>query len=122
MSEITRKQAESALAKAVKAFDWTQIIPDGNNFLDRYRTLHAQLRKGDKLKINARKIDGDRHPDYLSFDIVLELKDGRRLRIDNPNAPLYDCLEHPVDYSELTSEKRKFLKGPPSSYGSFGGY
>ena len=99
MPEITRKQAEGELAKAVSSFDWTQLTPGGEKFLDTYRTLHAQLRKGDKLKINVRKVESDKHPDYPSFNFVLELKDGRRLRVNSPNVPLYDCLEHPVDYT-----------------------
>jgi len=110
MPDITRKQAESALAKAVSSFDWTQLTPGGEKFIDRYRTLHAQLRKGDKLKINARKIPGEYHdryytPDYLVFDIVLETSDGRRLLVTDESTPLYDCLGHPIDYNRFADEK-----------------
>lgn len=55
--EISRKEAEQALEKAVKEFDWTrEFLGDyKEGFLNMYRILHAQLRKGDKLIIKIRK-------------------------------------------------------------------
>jgi len=55
--EISRKEAEQTLEKAVADFDWIgEFLGAGKEeFLQKYMALHDQLRKGDELIIKIRK-------------------------------------------------------------------
>ena len=55
--EISREETQQELERAVKDFDWIGefLGKKRAEFLDMYRVLHAQLREGDKLKIEVCK-------------------------------------------------------------------
>jgi len=108
---LTRKAVEGILARTVQEFDWTQFLPDKQRFIEDYIALHAQLKRGHKLSIRVRKVEGEEHqrdyqPDYPLFGIFLETPQGSR--IVTFRTVLYD------DSEPSTQKRRKrYTRGAP---------
>ncbi|MBU2616680.1 MAG: hypothetical protein KKB79_01725 [Nanoarchaeota archaeon] len=57
MPEISLEDARQRLDDTVDSFDWVGVfMSDPSEFLQVYRAYHAQLREGDELKVEPRRI------------------------------------------------------------------
>jgi len=87
-NEISREEAEGRLVCAVENFDWVKAFLGNekkDELLTNYRALHAQLRKGDKLSIDAGSVTYHAQYgveiEYPIFKIVLYPKEPGKLKI-----------------------------------------
>jgi len=80
MPEVSRSEARRRLNNAVRIFEWSSLMADPNEFLEVYRSFHAQLREGDTLDIRLDTTTS--HARYglehtgVVFEIVLRENNG----------------------------------------------
>jgi len=72
MPKVSRQQVERELEKAINTFDWSRFLGNQKSkLLDSYIALSAQLREGDKLKVEVKEGQSENYENYPVFAIVL---------------------------------------------------
>ena len=92
--DMQRDEARGALVSAIINFDWKKFLGDEHEqeiFLRHYDQFRVQLRRGDELGIEIRKMyDEGTGLTYPVFDIVLHTSAGEKKSVESwfPNAHL----------------------------------
>lgn len=92
--DMQRDEARGALVKAIINFDWKQFLGgeiEQETFLRHYGQFREQLREGDELCVEIRKVpDKETGLTYPAFDIVLHTLAGEKKSVESwsPNAHL----------------------------------
>lgn len=92
---LSQQEAERRLEEAAKSFDWvTKLLGHARkDLLSGYRSLHAQLKDGDRLEIRVvKKTHECQHIeiDYPCFEVVL-ISGSEEPRVVSTYSPGFSC-------------------------------